>query len=297
VTRTLHRLLAPLLLTGAVLLLLVPPGQGRHAPVPPLRRQFTNSIGMKLVRFPAGKFLMGSPRDESGRAANEEQHEVEISRSFALGACEVTQEQYQKVTGNNPSYFSLSGAGRAQVAKLDTRPFPVERVSWHEAVAFCKQLSELPAEKAARRVYRLPTEAEWEYAGRGRAREYTPFALGRTLASTQANFGGSTAWGPPPGPALKRTCPVGSYKPSAAGLYDVHGNVWEWCSDWYDGTYYARSPRKDPQGPPSGSSRVARGGAWFNPAQFLRSAYRGYATPATRGYGIGLRVVCVSGSR
>jgi formylglycine-generating enzyme required for sulfatase activity len=256
---------------------------------------------MKLVRFPAGKFLMGSLDSEANRLRSEEQHEVEISRPFLLGAYEVTQAQYQKVMGNNPSFFSATGAGKDKVAGVDTRNFPVESVTWDEAVVFCNKLSALPAEKAAGRVYRLPTEAEWEYACRGRAKEYAPYSLGRTLTVAQANFGGSGGFiAPPPvrpARALQRTCPVGSYKPSATGLFDMHGNVWEWCQDWYDGTYYTHSPRKDPPGPPTGRSRVARGGAWFNPEQILRSAYRGYATPATRGYGIGFRVLCLSGSR
>jgi formylglycine-generating enzyme required for sulfatase activity len=248
-----------------------------------------NSIGMKLVRIPAGKFLMGSPATEPERDADEEQHEVVISRPFYLGAYEVTQGQYQKVNGKNPAQFPAGGAS------------PVEQVAWSAAVNFCQKLSSLPDEKKAGRVYRLPTEAEWEYACR--AGTSTPFAFGADLGSTQANFNGNYPYGVAAvGPYLKKPTKVGSYAPNAWGLYDMHGNVAEWCSDWYDPEYYKRSPRENPTGPEKGVQstgfgtdfyRVLRGGCWLDEGRGCRSAYR-FRLQSTEPYQlVGFRVVCV----
>jgi formylglycine-generating enzyme required for sulfatase activity len=200
---------------------------------------------MKLVLIPKGKFLMGSPRDEKGRLDHEEQHEVEITRPFYMGVYEVTQEQYEKVMGMNPSWFSATGGGKAKVKGLDTRRFPVENVSWTDARIFCDKPSALERELAAKRVYRLPTEAEWEYTCRGGARKSTPFHFGPSLSSTQANFCGSSPYGEAgKGPYLRRTSTIGSYKPNDFGLFDMHGNVREWCADWYD--RYGNNTNKDP---------------------------------------------------
>jgi formylglycine-generating enzyme required for sulfatase activity len=169
---------------------------------------------------------------------------------------------------------------------MDTSLFPVE-ASWDQAVSFCKKLSELSEEKKAGRVYRLPTEAEWEYACR--AGTTTETAFGDTLSSLQANFNGNAPFGDAPkGPHLKRTTRVGSYKPNAWGLHDMHGNVWEWCSDWLDDDYYARSPVEDPKGPETGKQHVVRGGAYFYTGEHCRSATRSHPVRA----GIGFRVVC-----
>jgi formylglycine-generating enzyme required for sulfatase activity len=280
--------LAPLacLCAGLGALLFLPPAGRGFAPAPISRGRFTNSVGMKFVRIPAGKFLMGSPAGERQRSNEEHQHEVQIGQPFYLGVYEVTQAQYQKVAGTNPSYFSSSGPGRASVRGIDTRNFPVETVSWDDAVAFCKKLSALPAEKSAGRVYRLPTEAQWEYACRAGAKAYTPYSVGKTITTAQANFNSRR----------NRPVPVGSYKPNGWGLYDMHGNVWEWCADSYDRNYYRTSPRKDPTGPSrSSGSKVARGGGYFNDAQYLRSAFRTGST--LRGQGKGFRVACNSGGR
>jgi formylglycine-generating enzyme required for sulfatase activity len=253
----------------------------------------TNSIGMKLVRIPAGKFQMGSPRDEANRSDNEEQHEVEISRPFYLGVYEVTQAQYEAVMGSNPSHFSATGGGKDKVKGLDTSQFPVERVSWKEAVEFCEKLSALDAKKGNKRVCRLPTEAEWEYACRGGAASADPFHFGTSLSSTQANFNGDHPYGGAPhGPNLERTCEVGSYKPNRFGLYDMHGNVWEWCADWHGEKYYKNSPRKDPTGPTTGTARVLRGGSWDFGGRYCRAAYRGYYVPGDRDVNFGFRVAC-----
>src|SRR5262245_51092066 len=132
-------------------------------------KELTNSIGMKFRLIPAGKFVMGSPEDEKDRVKGdaEFQHEVEITTPFYLGVYEVTQKQYETVVGKNPSWFSSTGGGEDEVKGLDTSAFPVERVSYKDAIAYCQKLSESAAEKKAGRVSRLPTEAEWEYACRG----------------------------------------------------------------------------------------------------------------------------------
>ncbi len=255
-------------------------------------KEVTNSIGMKLVLIPAGKFLMGSPQDEKERDTDEEQHEVSITKPFYLGVYVVTQAEYEKVMGNNPSWFSAKGDGKDEVKDMDTSRFPVENVSWDDAVAFCKKLSELPEEKKAGRVYRLPTEAEWEYACRAGTK--TPFHFGNSLSSKQANFDGDLPYGEgDQGPNLERTAKVGSYAPNAFGLYDMHGNVWQWCQDWYDENYYKNSPREDPPGPAQALNRVVRGGGWGDEGEDCRSAFRDWNEPRDRGSDLGFRVVAV----
>jgi formylglycine-generating enzyme required for sulfatase activity len=264
---------------------------------------------MKLVRIPRGTFQMGSPADEKDRYRNEEQHTVEISKDFWLGIHEVTQKQFKTVLGYNPSYFSTDGEGKTgltyydynepaggkdKVAGKNTDDFPVENVSWDEAVEFCDKLSARAAEKKSGRVYRLPREAEWEYACRAGASSYQVFHFGSSLSSKQANVNGDHPYGgAEKGPNLNRTCKVGSYKPNAFGLYDMHGNVDEWCSDWYGADYYGKSPRRDPQGPDGGSYRMLRGGSWDNVGQECRSAIRGRFPQAGRDYDLGFRVALV----
>lgn len=257
----------------------------------------TNSIGMKLAPIPAGKFLMGAAPGEAGAQGHESpRHRVEISRPFQMGVHEVTQAQFEQVMGYNPSYFCKAGDGADKVAGMDTTSFPVESVSWGEAVAFCRKLSERPAEKKAGRAYRLPTEAEWEYACRVGAE--TAFHTGSTLTAKQANINGWFRYGPSErGPNLQRTTTVGSYPPNEYGLYDMHGNVWEWCHDWWDPGYYGKSPQTDPTGPDSGENRVVRGGAWENiywpTGVDHRCAYRGADPPGARLRHVGFRVVCL----
>jgi len=259
-------------------------------------RIVTNTIGMKLARIPAGTFAMGSPRGEAERVENEERHEVTITKPFYLGEYEVTQPQYVAVMkgvrdANNRSTFQADN-------------LPVENVEWKMAKVFCEQLSARPEEVEAKRKYRLPTEAEWEYACR--AGTATAFHVGDSLSSTQANFNGEyPAGGGETGKYLRRTAPVGSYPPNAFGLYDMHGNVSEWCSDWYDPEYYLNSPEEDPLGPPFGvvSTKfdnngnqnffvVIRGGSWLDDGRGCRSAYRYRAMPNTQYRLIGFRVAC-----
>ncbi|MCI0743191.1 MAG: formylglycine-generating enzyme family protein [Gemmataceae bacterium] len=255
-------------------------------------KAITNSIGMKLVRIPAGKFLMGSPAAEVERDPRETQHEVVITRPFYFGVFEVTQAEYEKVAGANPAFFSAKNGGGPD--------HPIEQVHWTKAVEFCTRLSALPAEKKAGRIYRLPTEAEWEYACRAGA--MTVFHFGDALSSKQANFNGEHPYGKAEtGPFLKKTTKVGSYPANAWGLHDMHGNVWEWCSDWYDPDFYKKSPKENPQGPPQGVLRtgfkedffrVVRGGSWLDEARACRSAYRFRFMPSDPYRLVGFRVVC-----
>jgi formylglycine-generating enzyme required for sulfatase activity len=195
--------------------------------------------------------------------------------------------------GKNPSWFSPTGSGRAKVKGLDTQRFPVENVSWRDARQFCDKLTEQDRKNGVARTYRLPTEAEWEYACREAGASRTPFCFGRALSSAQANFDGNFPYGGAGrGPYLSRPCPVGSYPPNRLGLYDVHGNIWEWCQDWYDKDYYIKSPEKDPQGPVRGTTRVLRGGCWCYNGRECRAAYRGNEAPGFQDGTIGFRVVC-----
>ena len=221
----------------------------------------TNSIGMKLKLIKPGEFNMGS---EKGKANKKPIHKEKITRPFYIGVYEVTQEQYEKIMGKNPSKFK--GPNK-----------PVEMVSWDDAVLFCKKLSEREDVK-----YRLPTEAEWEYACR--AGTETEYYWGDEMDGRYAWYNINSE---------KRTHNVGQKKPNTWGLYDMSGNVWEWCSDWYGSDYYGISPEKDPQGPKDSEFRfrVLRGGSWVDLPGFCRSANRDWYYPAsTDGYW-GLRVV------
>ena len=181
---------------------------------------------MAFAQVPAGSFWMGSPREEHGRRPNEgPRHRVALGRGCYLGATPVTQVQFQSVMSYNPARFtSEQGGGPTH---------PVEQVSYGEAAAFCRRLSALPAEKSAGRMYRLPTEAEWEYACR--AGGMTPFSSGYSLGPRQATFQHGIGEANP-----TTTSPVGTHPPNAFGLYDMHGNVWEWCADWFAGDAYRR---------------------------------------------------------
>jgi formylglycine-generating enzyme required for sulfatase activity len=289
-------LLALTLLAGLAAALLLPAPEAASAPAPfTAPRQITNTIGMKLNRIPHGKFLMGTPATEQLRETQEgPQHEVEITHSFYLGVYEVTQEEYEKVMGVNPSSFRPGGGDGGKVQGINHKRLPVETVHWQNARDFCKRLSDLPAEKRARRTYRLPTEAEWEYACRAGAKDYAPFAFGKTLDSTQANFNGAQPYGlQGRGQSLNRTSVVGSYKPNAWGLYDMHGNVWEWCQDHPEEYSHRKGITRDPQGATTGTQRIFRGGSWTNNGAWCRSGMRYRATPTAANNLIGFRVACV----
>src|SRR5207302_1481786 len=178
---------------------------------------------------------------------------------YHLGVHLVTQWQWEQVLGKDANHSRFMGKDEGEKKKL-----PVDYVSWEDCQQFCEKLGELEG-----RHYQLPSEAEWEYACR--AGTTTPFHYGIYLTSTQANFDGRYHYGKAED-YLQRTCKVGSYRPNAFGLYDMHGNVWEWCSDWFDEDYYKNSPRKDPRGPDIGEYRVMRGGSWNFDLRLCRSA-------------------------
>jgi formylglycine-generating enzyme required for sulfatase activity len=236
--------------------------------------RFTNGIGMTFVRIRAGKFTRGSPDSQDERPP----HEVTISRDFYLGIHEVTQKQYRAVMGTNPSHYSATGAGQNLVKGMNTDDFPVENVSWDDTQEYLKKLNARAAEGARRGGYRLPTEAEWEYACKAGTK--TRYHFGDAIDDKKANFSGSH---------LRRTVKVGSYPPNAWGLYDMHGNVWEWCQDWF--APYNPNARKDPKGPDlRAGMRAIRGGGWESDATTCRSAQRGTNTLNFRGNFNGFRV-------
>jgi formylglycine-generating enzyme required for sulfatase activity len=281
----------------------------------------TNSIGMRFVLIPPGEFAMGSTDQEivrdlesrkkqvgdswSGKLVPSEgpRHPVKISKPFYLATFDVTQGEYQEVMGMNPSSFSAAGphdlrftpplspdemktraSDAKKVAGKDTHRHPVEMISWADATEFCRRLSALPKERAAQRAYRLPTEAEWEYACR--AGSTTQWYCGNDEASLKAhtwfwdNAGGTTH-------------PVGQKKPNAWDLYDMHGSVWQWCADWFDANYYRHAPLSDPTGPLRGTIRVLRGGVWNFSASDCRSAFRFHNEPTARFDSYGFRVLFV----
>jgi uncharacterized protein (TIGR02996 family) len=253
-----------------------------RAGVRPAVPEITNSVGMRLALIPPGHFRMGSPRDESERGREEVIHEVSITKPFYLGVFSVTQEQFALLMGDHSNHCSDSGA-RDRVAGLDTRNFPAEMVSWDDAREFCRRLSQRDG-----RTYRLPTEAEWEYACRGGSASTTAFYFGDRLTTDLANFDGQLPSSGDARSGLGRTCPVGSYPPNVFGLYDMHGNVFQWCSDWIGA--YERKSAKDPTGPAEGSYRTIRGGGWACEVKHCRSANRGQNDVTYRGYQNGVRV-------
>jgi formylglycine-generating enzyme required for sulfatase activity len=233
-------------------------------------------VEMAFAYCPSGSFLMGSPESEAERWDDELQHEVRLTKGFSCGVFPVTQAQWRAVMGTDPSHF-----------KGDD--LPVEQVSWDDAQAFCAKVRELTGT-----AVRLPTEAEWEYACRGGTT--TPFYWGAELNGTQANCDGNVSYGTATaGPYRERTSSVGSYAegfPHPWGLADVHGNVWEWCEDWYDTASYARSPAVDPLCCDGEQKyRVLRGGSWRSLPDDCRAAYRDRNKPGTRLNYHGFRVV------
>lgn len=270
-----------------------PKGAAREKQAPPAKpreKQIEVSLGgdvkMKLALIEAGKFRMGSPPTEKKRHADEgPQHEVEITRAFYLGVYQVTQAEYEKLMGKNPSYYSPTGGGKKHVDGMNTARFPVETVSWADVMEFCRRLSQKEGES-----FDLPTEAEWEYACR--AGTTGPFAFGDDISSKQANF--ESSWGylvDGPLLGLARTTQVGSYAPNAFGLYDMHGNVWQFCKDWYQEDYYRESPRRDPPGPAQGTLHVIRGGSHGNSGGDARSAFRHKTSGQSGDQALGFRVV------
>ena len=239
-----------------------------------------------MVLIKGGTFQMGSPASEADREKDEVRHSVTVS-AFYIGRHEVTQAEYRALTGKNPSNF-----------KGDD--LPVENVTWFDAVRFCNAKSakeglapayEIKGEsvswKRSANGYRLPTEAEWEFAARGGTQ--SPFSTGANITTEQANYYGTYGYNNgPSGEYRSSTVDVNSFKPNQRGLYNVHGNVWEWCWDWYGP--YAESAQTDPAGPVSGTYRINRGGGWNDFGRNLRSAYRAAAPPANAIFNTGFRL-------
>jgi len=227
----------------------------------------TKVVGIRFRLIPPGKFLMGSPESEKGRTASERSHRVTLSKPFYMGTYPVTQGEWEAVMGTNPSNFQT----------LDDR-LPVENVTWDECRECSIKLWELEGKPDV--TFRLPTEAEWEYACRAgtTASFYFGDALTQKMAATTVG-------------QLQRTLSVGQFQPNAFGLYDMHGNVFEWCEDWYAGGYPIET--NDPTGPGTGCNHVMRGGSWHSPLTSCRSAYRTY-TDKGKHSNVGFRLVLSS---
>jgi formylglycine-generating enzyme required for sulfatase activity len=231
----------------------------------------TNFLGMKFVYIAPGTFTMGSPTDEQGRYISETQHQVTLTQGYYIQSTEVTQGQWEAVMGSNLSHFGSCGSD-----------CPVEKVSWDDAQEFINKLNLI-----GEGMYMLPTEAQWEYAAR--ARSSSAFANGK-ITETGSGYDPNLdvmAWYSYNSDS--KTHQVAQKTPNAFGLYDMHGNVYEWCQDWY--ASYNLGPVTDPEGPPSGSYRVKRGGGWYYYARTCRSAHRLSTGPSFRSRHIGLRLV------
>ncbi len=264
----------------------------------PPRSWRSSSIGMEFVFVPAGTFQMGSPAHEPERDRNETQHWVTLTRHFYMGACEVTQREFQEVMGFNPS--TVRGSER----------LPVETVTWFDAISFCNQLSKKDGLSAFYEIsnmkrdaehivnadvvqkpfsagYRLPTEAEWEFACR--AGTTTAFSFGETITADQANFDGFTPYnGAANGQYRNRPIEVDALPPNCFGLFQMSGNVFEWCWDY--NARYPNEPQVNPTGPKHGTERVRRGGAYKSPAGHMRSALRHGIPPSFPFFHQGFRV-------
>ena len=247
--------------------------------VSPPAPEITNTLGMKLVLIPAGTFWMGGAGGKPGT------RQENIPRAFYLGAYTVTQEQWLNHMGSNPSHFSRTGNGKEQVKEIadaELKQFPVEYVSWDDIQVFIRKLNS--REKKSGWKYRLPTNVEWEYSCRGGAASQEDCSFDfyldqptNDLSSKQANFNGNFPGGDAPkGPFLARPTKVGSYPPNRLGLYDMHGNVWQWCEDIH-----------------SGPDRVIRGGSWFRAGYNCRAAYCIGRAPTYRFNGVGFRLALV----
>jgi formylglycine-generating enzyme required for sulfatase activity/serine/threonine protein kinase len=231
-------------------------------------------VKMELILIPAGEFTMGSPEsDNNARDEEKPQHQVRISRPFYLGKYLVTQEQWESLMGNSPS----DSKGTKN---------PVEFVSWDDVQVFLDRLNAKSGGQGGK--YLLPTEAQWEYACRAGSEARYSFGEDEGQIGEYAWYDKNSG---------HKTHPVGTKKPNAWNLYDMHGNVWEWCQDWYGGGYYADSPPDDPPGPATGLSHVVRGGDWNGDAKSHRSALRGRYTPENRRNYLGFRVARVAADK
>ncbi len=226
--------------------------------------QVIQNLIANMVYVEGGTFTMGATSEQNDARENEKPaHQVALS-SFSIGKYEVTQAEWQAVMGSNPSHFT----GNSQR--------PVEQVSWNDCQEFIRKLNAITGKR-----FRLPTEAEWEFAARGgKLSRVYKYAGSNTIDNVAWCYGNSGS-----------THPVGTKSPNELGLYDMSGNVWEWCQDWYNSYYYKFSSQINPTGPSSGSSRVARGGSWNHYAQYCRVSHRILNSVDYRGYNLGLRLV------
>ncbi len=295
---------------------------------------FTNTLGMKLVLIPPGEYLRGSaaadvalllqaqvPAKPEQFADEQPQHRVRISKPFHMAKFEVTQEQFEKLLGRNSASYSVNGARRTLISGLETSEFPMETVTWYDALEFCNTLSEREGKTACyelsnvqrdgiqaienatvRRLhgngYRLPTEAEWEFACR--AGTTTTFHFGSTVNGTEANVNGSLPLNTTKGPQLQRPTRVGRYPSNNFGLHDMCGNVWEWCEDGYEQPAYGAYSTKlaiDPTVDRNTEKATLRGGSWSDSGIITRSANRNANHPGTHNSGVGFRVICACGPK
>jgi sulfatase modifying factor 1 len=283
-------------------------------------KTLTNSIGMKLTLIPAGEFQMGSPGDDKEAFDGEKpRHQVRITKPFYLGIHEVTRGQFRRFVDDAGYQTEAEKDGKGgwgwneETKKYEQNPrynwqspgfdqtdqHPVANVSWNDAQAFIAWLSRKEA-----KTYRLPTEAEWEYACRAGSSTRYSFGDDPEGLATVGNVADGTAKEKYPElttiaarDGFVYTAPVGHYNPNAWGLYDMHGNVWEWCSDGYAADYYKQSPVEDPRGVDGAADRVGRGGSWNFVAQFARSASRNRRVPGFRFSSVGFRVARVQSGR
>jgi len=247
-------------------------------PLLAFEKVYKNSLGMEFILIPAGTFIMGSPLNEPYRDKREIQHKVSISNPFYIQTTEVTLAQWRALMGKK-LFGRRKGPGN----------MPVLKVSWHDCMDFIRKLNAL-----SEWSYRLPTEAEWEYACR--AGSSTAYSWGNTINCRKALYGNNSLkstecldYVKSKGLAIDQPAPVKSYTPNSWGLYDMHGNVWEWCQDWYGD--YTISAKINPLGPDSGNMRVRRGGSWFKYGYSCRSANRNYGHPGSRYKTTGFRLV------
>jgi eukaryotic-like serine/threonine-protein kinase len=241
-------------------------------------------VKLEMIYLQGGSFLMGSPSDEKDRDSDEGPvHTVELD-GFWIGKYTVTQLQYQSIIDKAPFYFQSEiihekgflGIGRKTERRINPH-YPAETVSWNDAMEFCRKLSQRTG-----KTFTLPTEAQWEYACRAGTTTRYYFGDNDRYLKEYGWFNKNSN---------KQTHPIGQKKPNVWGLYDMHGNVWEWCLDWYGENYYSQSPRRNPAGPGSGSYRVRRGGSWSYNAGLCRSAYRSWSTPSDTLHNLGFRLV------
>ena len=287
----------------------------------PAQTSFTNSTGMAFSLVPAGTFIMGSPTDEPGRSADETQHQVTLTKPFYLQVTEVTNKQW------NTLIFD-TGLGAKPSTSNTGDGYPVETVNWFEAAYWANRLSVVEGKSPCYVLngcdatvpgagmlctsveisttctgYRLPTEAQWEYAARaGTTTAYAnPYSFDATSTETGSGFNANLAamgwyvWNDTNSGYASGTKPAAQKQANRWDLYDMHGNVWEWCQDWYAADYYTPSAATDPQGPTDGSERVMRGGGYSSEARFHRSAERNLYLPYQRNQNVGFRLALPAG--